>query len=286
MTIRVHPIRDGDVRGVAEFLHTHMNSRVPADVWMRSFDVPWTVDKPNNGFMLLDEDTIVGAYTAYYSERTFDVRTEHMCDLGTWCVLPDYRLHSLRLLKALLAQDGYHFTDLSPSEKVVAINERLGFRSMNTTTVLIPTLPWPWRSGRHSVTTDPLFMDRTLAGRDLQLYRDHAGASAARHLVLTRGDQWCYVVFRMDRFKKLPSVFASILHVSNPALFREMVLPLSGYLLVNHRALAMLAELRITRSRPRLSIRVPSPRRKMFLSPTLSPDQIDYFYSELALVSW
>ncbi len=314
MTISVRPITDDDISRVAEFLHVHMNSRVPLDAWVRSFDLPWTVDKPNSGFMLLDGDTVVGAYTAYYSERTFGERVVHLCNLGTWCVLPDHRFHSIRLLKRLLAQDDYHFTDLSPMDKVVSINKRLGFQFLDTKAVLIPALPWPWRSGRHSVTSDPLIIEHTLTGHDLQLYRDHARASAVRHLLLTRGNEYCYIVFRMVRHKELPRVlalilhlsnpllfreivfrtvqhkelspvFALILHVSNPRLFRQMVLPLSGYLFVHHRAAAMLAELRIIRTRPRFSIRTPLPR-KMFLSPTLSPGQIDYFYSELALLPY
>jgi hypothetical protein len=36
-------------------------------------------------------------------------------------VLPQYRFYSLRRLKALLDQDGYHFTDLTPSRNVIAI---------------------------------------------------------------------------------------------------------------------------------------------------------------------
>jgi len=106
MAIRVCPIADSDVRSVAEFLHTHLNSRVTTEAWVRSLDVPWRVEAPNHGFMLLDDDTIVGAYLAFYSERTIDGRRERFCNLGAWCVLPSHRFHSIRLLKALLAQDG------------------------------------------------------------------------------------------------------------------------------------------------------------------------------------
>ena len=61
---------------------------------------------------------------------------------------PGYRLHGLRLLKAVLRQEGYHFTDLSPSGNVVGINERLRFRFLDTTTALVPNLPWPTWPGR------------------------------------------------------------------------------------------------------------------------------------------
>ena len=110
--------------------------------------------------MLLDGDAVVGAHLAFYSERTIAGRRERFCNLGAWCVLPDYRFHALRLLKALLAQDGYHFTDLSPSGNVVGLNTRLGFRFLDTTTAVVPNLPWPSRPGRDTISADPALIEQ------------------------------------------------------------------------------------------------------------------------------
>ena len=139
--------------------------------------------------------------------------------------------------------------------------------------------------GRGRISSDPALIERTVTGSDLERYRDHAAAGAAHHVVLIRGDEWCYVVFRRDRRKGLP-LFASVLYVSNPALFQAMARPFARHLLIRHGALATLAEDRIVGYRPRLSLRLRSPRRKMFRSPSLAPSQIDYLYSELVCVSW
>jgi hypothetical protein len=285
MTVEVRPVTGGDVPAVARFLHAHLNSRVSADAWARSVRVPWAADPPNHGFMLLDEDSVVGAYLAFYSTREVAGRRERFCNLGAWCVRPDYRRHSVRLLKALLAQPGYHFTDLSPSGAVVPLNSRLKFRFLDTTTALVPNLPWPTWPGRTAISSDPVVIERTLTGDQLRVYRDHAGAPAARHLVLRQGDESCYVMFRKDRRKNLP-VFVSILHVSNPELFRRASRPLARHLLVRHGALGSLAELRVVGRRPRPSVLLRSPRRKMFRSASLQPDQVDYLYSELVCVAW
>jgi hypothetical protein len=282
---QVRPIATADVPAVSEFLHANMNERVTADSWARAVAVPWNVEAPNAGFMLLDGDVIVGAHLAYYSERVIDGRPERFCNLGAWCVLPDYKFHALRLLKALLAQDGYHFTDLSPSGSVVGINTRLGFSFLDTTTTVVPNLPWPSRPGRDTISADPALIERTLTGAELRVYRDHAAAGAARHLLLMRGGEHCYVIFRKDRRKGVP-VFASILHVSNPALFRAMNRPLCRHLLLRHGAAATLIERAALQHRPRLSRTVESPRRKMFRSSSLEPAQIDYLYSELVCLSW
>lgn len=284
MDIRVSPVTEPDLPRVGEFLHRHLNRRVSADQWARSVLVPWKVSTPNHGYQLLAGGTVVGAYLAFYSERAVCGRTERFCNLGAWCVLPAYRFHALRLLKALLAQDGYHFTDLSPSGNVVALNARLKFRHLDTATALVPHLPWPSWQGRHRISESPAVIEATLTGRDLELYRDHAGAPAARHAVLIRGDRWCYVLFRKDRRKRLP-FFASLLHVSDPALFSALARPFGRHLLLRHGILASLAELRVVGARPRLSYLLSAPRPKMFRSP-LEPDQIDYLYSELVCVAW
>ena len=284
--IATAPITTADIPAVARFLHENLNTRVPADAWERALEVPWKVSAPNHGFLLRDErGEVVGAHLAFYSERTIDGRVHRFCNLGAWCVLPQHRFHSLKLLKALLAQDGYEFTDLSPSGNVVPINARLGFSFIDTATALAPNLPWLPRPGGGRVTADPVVIENTLAANDLQIYRDHAGAPAARHVVLSRGDRYCYVIFRTDRRKNLP-FFASILHVSDPDLFRAMRQRFQSHLLTRHGIPAMLAELRVVGHRPPLSHLLRSPRRKMFRSAHLTDRDIDYLYSELTCVSW
>jgi hypothetical protein len=285
MPITVCPITDSDRRRVAEFLQAHLSDRIAADAWARYLVVPWSVNAPNLGFQLLDGDAVVGVYLAFYCERTIAGRPERFCNLGAWCVRPEYRFGGIRLLKALLAQEGYHFTDLSPSGNVVPLNIRLKFRFLDTTTALVPNLPWPSWPRRHAISSDPAVIEATLTGVELGLYRDHVDAAAARHLVLTRPGESCYVIFRKDRRKNLP-LFASILYVSNPELFHAMAGRVARHLLLRHGAVFTLAELRVVGHRPRFSVLVPTTRRKMFKSPYLEPDQIDYLYSELVCVAW
>jgi hypothetical protein len=283
--VQVAPVGDDDVARVAGFLHAHLNPRIPATEWASSLDVPWEVDPPNAGFMLVDDETVVGVQLAFYAERLIDGQAERFCNLGAWCVLPDYRFHSIRLLRAVLSQEGYHFTDLSPSGNVPAINSRLNFHSLDTTTALVLNLPWPTVPGRARISSDPEVIERTLTGRELELYRDHRSARAALHSVVIDGDDWCYVIYRKDRRKNLP-LFVSVLHVSNPDLFRRQARRFTRHVLVRRRALATLAEERVVGHLPRPSVRLRSPRPKMFRSADLQPAQIDYLYSELVCVPW
>src|SRR5262252_10291494 len=170
MTVELSPIADADVPAVADFFRLNCKDWIP---WARSrLAGPWKVEAPNHGFMLRDGQRIVGAFTAFYSERLVAGTMERFCDLGTWYVLPEFRFYSIRLIKALLAQDGYHFTALTPSKKVVSIQSRLGFHPLDTAAALILNLPWPTPPGRTTISSDPDAIERTLTGPELKLYHD------------------------------------------------------------------------------------------------------------------
>jgi hypothetical protein len=282
MTAELTPIMDADVAAVADFLDANYNDRIP---WALSYSaVPWKVEAPNHGFMLRDEQRVVGALLALYSERLVAGRVERFCNMGTWVVLPGYRSQSISLLTALLAQEGYHFTSLTADGTPRAIIARLGFHFFDTSAALIPNLPWPTLPGRTRISADPDVIERTLAGTELELYHDHARALAVHHLVLIRGQDSCYVMYREWRLKDVP-VFANVLHVSNPQLFHRALIPLTRHLLVRHRLVATLAELPMIEHKPRLSFKLNN-WPKMYRSASLEPGQIDYLYSELVCVPW
>jgi hypothetical protein len=273
------------LRAVAEFLHAELNSRLATAEWEAAITPPWACDQPNYGFLLRAGERIVGAYLAFYSERKIEGRTERFCNLAAWCVIDEYRSLSLLLLNALLAQKGYHFTDLSPSGSVIPLNARLRFSHLDVTTALAPNLPWPLWSRRVRVISEPKEIERTLCGRDLEIYRDHARAAAARHVVVVEDNLTCYIVFRRVRRKNLP-LFASILYVGNRELFRTVAKYVFRHLLLRHGIPVTLAELRVVGDRPKPSIILKSPRPKMYRSANLRSDQIDYLYSELTCVAW
>jgi hypothetical protein len=281
--VEAKPITDADTWAVAEFLQHEMGRRMSVADWHRYMLPPGDFDQPNHGYFLHDGGRVVGAYLALYSERVIDGRTRSICNLGVWCVVPEHRASGLRLLRSLLRQRGYSFTDLTPSLSVVELNTRLGFIALDTTTALVPNLPGPLRSRRARVVDNPNEIDRLLSGRDQAIYRDHA-ATAVHHVVLARGDQSCYVMFRRERCKGVRR-FASIMYVGNPDLFRTCARYFYRYLLVRHRIIGTLVELRVVGHRPKKSVTVAN-SPKMYLSDDLEPTQVDYLYSEFTCRSW
>lgn len=282
--VELRPIMRDDVPLVARFFHQHLNSRLSAAEWASAMVPPWNAASDEHGYLLAADGEVVGANLVYWAEREIDGRPELFCNLAALCVRADHRAHTVRLLRTALRRRDAHFTDLSPSGNVVEINRRLGFEPLDTTTALVPCVPLPWPRGTRLVTG----LDEIaglLTGEDRRVFEDIRGARAARHLVVVRGDEHCYVIYRRDRRKRLP-VFASLLHVGNPDVLLATLPRVLAHLLVRDHVLVLLAELRLLGSRrPRLSLTIKG-RPKMFKSPRLRADQIDDLYSELTCVAW
>ncbi len=284
MDVELAPITDDDIVSVARFMHDHHNRDIAPERWAHALRMQWSAAAPHHGFMLRAQGRIVGAYLAYFSDREVDGRVEHFCNLGAWCVLEPHRAQGLRLLMALLRMRGYHFTDFSPSGNVVPLNRKLKFTDLDTATSLLLNVPWlPGRGLR--ITGDPDVLAATLTPAERRIHADHRDAAAARHLVVTAGDEHCYIIFRRDRRKRIRA-FASILHVGNASLFQRSVRQIGAHLLLHHGVAAMLVEERVVGGRPRGAVALRRSRPKMFKSSTLPARRIDYLYSELVGLEW
>lgn len=279
----VQPIMDEDLPAVGAFLGAHFPPDTAAhdwaDAWRQSVNLPGS-GAPNHGFMLKADGQVVGAYPAIYSTRTIAGRSERFCNLAVWYVRPEYRLQSLALLRAVLAQPGFHFTDLTPIERVQALNLRLGFRYLGTDTALVLNLPWPTPPRSVRISADPAVISTIVQEPVRTLYLDHAACRWGRHLVVAREREWTYVQWRIERRKDLP-LFASIQFASHPEVLRRSFHALARHFLLHHRAPFTLAELRVVGCRLQPSVLLHDHRRRMYRSDTLAPEQIDYLYSEL-----
>ncbi|WP_275004682.1 GNAT family N-acetyltransferase [Promicromonospora iranensis] len=283
--VRTVPVTTDDLPRVGEFLSAHLDNTLTSEQWARSLRPTWRTSHPDHGFLLESDGQVVGVYAAFYSETTRAGRPSAVCNLAAWCVLEEYRRHSLRLVRAMLGQRDRELTDLSPSGTVVPLNERLGFTHLDTSGALVVNLPLPARRGVRLVSGHAE-IEAVLTGADLAAYRDHADSGAARHLVAVVDGRPCWVVFRAVRRKGL-RLFASVLHVSDQHLFRTAAPAVYRHLLVAHGLPFALVQNRVCGARPWHSVPLSAQRPTMYLSRTGEPpESVSYLYSELTQVPW
>lgn len=272
----IEPVTEASLPEFASFLHAHLDSQRSAQAWESQLRAEWPGDRPNYGFALRDEGRIVGGIGAYYASRIVRGRPEKFCNITSWCVLDSYRQQSMRLAMAVIGQPGYHFTDFSPTRVVGATLQFFKFRPLDERQAVILNLPG-FLPGGARVVCEPQAIAAALTGEDLEVYRDHAAFSWLRHVLVGRPGRWCHVIYKRRIFKRLPA--AAILYVSDGELFLRHFRRFSSHLLARGLATTHV-ECRFIARRPWPSAIRSGFNPKLYLSPTLQAEDIDYLYSE------
>lgn len=274
---KIEMVSDRTLPEFAEFLHDNLDRERSSRSWEADLRVNWDVDRPNYGFVMRAEGRIVGGIGAIYATRQIAKRDEKFCNITSWCVLEPFRKHSMRLAMAAIGQGDYHYTDFSPTPVVGGVLRFLKFQPIDDRQTVIMNILRPFAPGR--VITQPGAIASNLSGDALLVYKDHAAFPWLRHLLVgdRDGRRWCHVIYKRRSFKGLPS--SHVLHVSDPTLMSDHLAALCNHMLMRGMASIHIETRRLQRNI--LPSRIRSGfNAKLFLSPTLEAQQIDYLYSE------
>lgn len=259
----------------ADFLVQHMSYQRSSEAWIEGLSANWAAERPNFGYMLRDEGRVVGGIGAIYADRLIRGRTERFCNITSWCVLDDYRKFSMQLAMRLVAQEGIHLTDFSPTKVVAGALQFLKFQPLDEAVIVLPNLPIPgfgWR-----VETDSGRIGQDFSGDLAQKWLDHAGFPWLNQILLGRPGHWCHLIYKRRSFKGLPC--ASILYLSDGGLFLQGLAVLQSHFLLRGM-LSTHVERRMLPAIPRIAKIRTGFNTKQFKSDTLTSDDIDYLYSE------
>ncbi len=275
--VLIEPVTESMLTEFATFLHTHLEqSRSPKE-WESELRVNWQPDRPNYGFVLRDNNKVVGSIGTFYKDRIINGRTEKICNITSWCVLDTYKQHSMRLAMAVINQPGYSFTDFSPTKVVGATLKFLKFTPLDESQAVILNLPWrPFSSSNVIHQADKI--KQLLEGDALQVYEDHATFPWLNHVLVGKPGSWCHVIYKKRVFKGLPSV--DIIYLSSKVLFNQYISQFSTHLFFKG-FITTLVECRFIMRRPFLSAVRSGFNQKVYLSDTLNEEDIDYLYSEV-----
>ena len=259
--VALAPITGDDVPEVGAFLHHHLNPRLSAQEWAASIVPPWRSSRRTTASLLADGRGGRRPTSPSTPSGSSTARCEDFCNLGAWCVAGGAPVpRACGCCGPLLAQRGYHFTDLSPSGNVVPLNRAAAVRApRHRRPRWCRTCPRPCRAASAS-STDPAEIERvaraaaTWRSSATTATRARPGTSCSR-----RRRPHCYVMFRKDRRKGLP-VFASILLRRRPRAAAASRCPARpAPAAAPRRCSATLAELRVVGGRP-LAARAAWPR--------------------------
>lgn len=272
----IEPVTAATLRDFASFLHRHLDPTRTIDQWVDGLSTPWMPDQPNHGFIVREAGEIVGGIGAYYADRMIDGRSERFCNITSWCVLDSHRQQSMRLAMAVLAQPGFHFTDLSPTKVVGGTLRFLKFKPLDERQVVALNLPLPVFDDLR-VVDDQNAIAACLEGPARKVFEDHRCYPWLHHVLVGQPGTWCHLIYKRRRFKGLSA--AIVVHVSDRSVLNAGWRRLSRHLLWQGMVTTHI-EYRWLGRRPWPSAIRSGFNPKLYLSQTLGDAQIDYLYSE------
>jgi hypothetical protein len=185
------------------------------------FEYPWAASPPR-GWALYADGRAVGFIGAVFSARPLLGRVEKFCNPSSWIVLEGHRYASALLLKPILALKDHTVLSLSLSPDAYKVSFALGLRPLESEQLVLPPIPRPAeaiRALRGSFTLAPEEIRAELAGAEGTVHEDMGSSPVARHVLLRRGDQQCYLVATLCRKWGIP--YAELHYVGNREFFWE-----------------------------------------------------------------
>jgi hypothetical protein len=283
--IRVEKIDCANFKGVNDIL-TDIWSTDSEERGRKIFEYQWERDETHCGLILMDGNKTVGFLGMIFSRRLINDKVEKFCNLTSWFVCKDYRSRAIFLILPLLGMKGYTITDLTPSKNVYRIQNKLGFKDLETKGRLL--LPFGRRlfQPKYSpinVTHDLATIEQKLEGQNLKIFNDHKHYPCF-HFLLTCKDRYCYIIYTKLRRKRIQH--AHLHYISDPNQFALAYRDIRKSILDHTKAYFLLIDSRLVKNKKLpLSICLPYRAPKQYVSSTLKPEQIDNLYSELVMLN-
>ncbi len=251
--------------------------------WQQLFINHWNVEEDYHGFMLLDQDNVVGFFGLIFSRRTIRGESYKFCNLTSWIVKQAYRKHSMSLLYAVLKLKDYTLTDLTATKVAYKIFKKFDFQDGETHVRIIPWFISLFHGVRKCLLTwDPHVIAGILKGENLKIFEDHKEFPCI-HLVFHSPGGSCYCV--LTKIKKKGLAFGHIHYLSDKEFFcRDGVAAVFAVCRRLNVIGLYIDEQRLKGEHvfPSVSLKLNQP--KIFRSNDVGKEDIDSLYSECVIL--
>ena len=260
--------------------------------WKRLFIDHFNSGETYYGYILLDNDEVVGFLGLIFAKRKIDGLETNFCNITSWIVEREYRSQSLSLLKPVLRLKDYIITTFTGSKTVSIILNTLKFKGLGDDLFIIVPLLTLSTFRVFNGRTRILFNRKTkryLNVEEKRLYSDHSfPGSKCIHILFKESFDTCYIIAKRPVWKGIP--FLQIHYISNVELFAKCIDALRVIAPLRFRVVSIMVDKRFLKGekiRGAINYKLKSPRyyKSNLTNPTEDLDNIDHLYSEFMLLN-
>ncbi|WP_035061649.1 GNAT family N-acetyltransferase [Andreprevotia chitinilytica] len=280
--VDIRKATENDCEQVYQLLRSSpLNSRgLPRENRERMFRRHWGGEEDYYGYVMTDEDKVVGYIGTLFSRREVGGVERKFCEIHSWYVQDAYRNESLKLFFPICGLRGYEITNLTPTQGVLDIQRKFGFVDLETHLRVIYPLPTLASfTTRYRLQYDPERIDEQLEGEGRRVFDDHRHLNCLHVLASNAAGETCYLMVKKLRRSHLEP-YARVFYISNLKVFHELlpVLRTRLCLKLKVRCLVMNDDLLEGRT-PRFSSRMTREVPSIYKSKNLGKQDINHLYS-------
>ena len=137
--LKVLPVQKEDFDKVYPLL-TQIPSpiSIPKETWHNLFIPQWDGQVEPLGYVLMDENEIVGYIGLITVQRNIHGQRQEIMDLASWTVKEQYRGHAISMLFPFIKDQQRTLRCFTPAKSVDAVFRRFGFQELNAVLQIIP----------------------------------------------------------------------------------------------------------------------------------------------------
>lgn len=281
--VKIEKVRSEDFERIYPLLLGFNSDKLSKDDWKQVFINHWNVAEDYHGYILVKEGEVKGFLGAIFSTRVFNGQVERFCNMTSWIVDESCRGQSLLLILELLKLKDYTITNFTASEGVRVILQKIGFTPIETQPqLLLPVPTFSLNKGTYFCEFNREAIGEKLGETDFKIFQDHQ-AFDCRHILISSGRDYCYVIVRRIRRRRL--AFAKVHYLSNAELFVKAQDSLRVKICANLKVAGLLVAERYLKGHQLRHVRkFPKEYGAFYKSTKIRPEEIDTLYSEMILL--
>jgi hypothetical protein len=260
------------------------NSRLSKEDWRQLFVDHWQNNKGNFGYLLEDDQGVVGFLGLILSRRIINGKEIKFCNITSWVVDEKFRSQSLSIFLPILKLKDYTLTIHTASKETYTVARKLGFQDLESHFRIILPLPSiaTWMAFC-KVEIDGENFDKILTGEANQIYKDHLAFKCFHiHVRTPLGE--CYLLGARVYRKSIP--FFQIYHISQSNIFAKFAGRIAMVICLRINIVAIITDERFLRGNTVMCSKAFSlPHPRVYKSDLLEKHDIDLLYSELPVLN-
>jgi len=193
--IKIEEAGNQDFEEIYYLLKRLNDTSLSKEQWKKVFEKHFKTEKDHFGYMLKDDDEIVGFFGTIFSERVLNGEEVKFCNTHSWIVDQRYKSKGLLLLNKIHKLKDHVLTNFSASEGPLKIMTQFGWEKIAYTNSIVFNGPEAFLKRGDKIVVKNDDIENHLSGEDLKVFRDHKKLNC-NHALFLEGDNKVYFVIK------------------------------------------------------------------------------------------